>query len=462
MTNIHPQLASLEAFLENHPAIKYIPPSSPNYSTARKIFNCSRPDNPLAIVQPQSATDVSVIVKYAKLNNLPFTIRVGGHNLEGRSLVEGALLIDLRALNGVKIADDRQTAIVQGGIIQAELGKKLWDEGLVTPVGTTPSVGYVGWAVYGGYGSFSGHWGLGVDQIVGATVVNPEGEIITADESLLRGIRGAGGLFGVIVDLTIKVYPLKTLLTGALMFDSQDIGKTFIDFNAAYEKFKAEEPLPQQLTVQQIVFNAPPGRTFGVLFFWSGADIEQGQRWSEKIARLGPVIVNTIATTGIPEWMIANGALVPPSVYGAARTHSVRRISPQVAEAIARHLVNMPADPGTMLSVHELRGVSAEAKSDSVFATREPHFMLEMCGFATAEIGKAASEKWAIQLAEDIGQTDASNIVSTAYISLYNMADAAPADVLAKTYGGNARDVTELKESFDPSNVFSLTVPLLR
>jgi FAD/FMN-containing dehydrogenase len=65
--------------------------------------------------------------------------------------------------------------------------------------------------MYGGYGPFSPHWGLGVDQIVGATVVDPNGDIVNADEALLEGIRGAGGLFGVIIDLTVKVYPLTSV-----------------------------------------------------------------------------------------------------------------------------------------------------------------------------------------------------------------------------------------------------------
>jgi FAD/FMN-containing dehydrogenase len=205
------QVSSLESFLEAQPTIKYIPPSSPDFPAARKIFNKSRLDTPLAIVQPQSPSDVAALVKFSKSQSIPFTLRSGGHNLEGRSVAAGALLIDLRALTDVTISPDRKTATVQGGITLEELGAKLWAEGLCTPTGATPSVGYVGWATYGGYGSFSSHWGLGADQILGATVVNPDGEIVTADETLLEGIRGAGGLFGVIIDLTIKIYPITSV-----------------------------------------------------------------------------------------------------------------------------------------------------------------------------------------------------------------------------------------------------------
>ena len=59
-----------------------------------------------------------------------------------------------------------------------------------------------------GYGPFVGNYGLGVDQILGAKVVNYEGRIVEANERMLQAIRGGGGTLGVIVALKIKVYPL--------------------------------------------------------------------------------------------------------------------------------------------------------------------------------------------------------------------------------------------------------------
>lgn len=58
-------------------------------------------------------------------------------------------------------------------------------------------------------GPFSNNYGLGADQIVAAKIVNAKGELVDADAELLEGIRGGGGISGVIVELTIKVYPLK-------------------------------------------------------------------------------------------------------------------------------------------------------------------------------------------------------------------------------------------------------------
>lgn len=204
-------LTALDAFLNCHPEIKCTLPSSPEYAKDREIFLLSRKANPLAIAHPGSAEQVKALVKFVRSNGIKFTIRGGGHNLQGLCIEEGALTIDMRAFKSVKIAADRKKATVGAGILQDELGRILWKEGLSTPAGSIPSVGYLGWAMYGGYGPFSSNWGLGVDQIVAATVLDASGVIIEADKALLKSIRGAGGAFGIILDVTIKVYPLKTV-----------------------------------------------------------------------------------------------------------------------------------------------------------------------------------------------------------------------------------------------------------
>jgi FAD/FMN-containing dehydrogenase len=205
------KLAALESFLKDYPQIAFITSSSPNYTSLRAVFSLDSTATPLAIVRPQSASDVALLVKYAKSRGIKFVIRTGGHNISGLSIVEGALTIDLRDIRSVDIDKQSSTAKIGGGILEGELAEQLAKEGLATPTGNVGSIGHVGWATYGGYGLFRRNFGLGVDQIVGAKLVDAKGEVVDADEKLLKGIRGAGGIFGVIVELTIKVYPLKTV-----------------------------------------------------------------------------------------------------------------------------------------------------------------------------------------------------------------------------------------------------------
>lgn len=247
------------------------------------------------------------------------------------------------------------------------------------------------------------------------------------------------------------------LLAGVILYDARDITKTITEFNAAYQKV-LDEGLPLELTLQQMAVNSPSGRLFGVSFVWSSDDTEEGQQWSKRIASLGTVLMNTVAATTLPDWLASNGALVPSRVYGSSRTHNLYHVTPQVTEVLGRNLAKMPSDLATMFSIHQLRGPGATPHDDSIFASREPHFMLEVLGFSTKEETKAESEQWASDLADDVQKnTDAGNILPQAYISLALLDQAS----LSKFYGPYAQEVLALKKRYDPDGVFSLTVPKL-
>ena len=249
------------------------------------------------------------------------------------------------------------------------------------------------------------------------------------------------------------------------MFDSTDIAQTLVTYNTNYQTLLNTENLPPPLTLQQIAFNSPHGRLFAVIFTWSSPDLDEGTRWSQKIATLAPLLMNTVAPTTIPEWFAGNGALVPKTMYGSSATHNIRKITPAVAEVVGRNLAIMPDDPGTMFSIHELRGPSAgrpESSTHSVFASREPHFMFEVLGFVTDEKGKEGSERWAVRMAREIEEAGAGEVLPTAYISLFKMEGLTSEEVLNKVYGEYAGVVRTLKERSDPENVFALTVPALK
>ena len=188
-----PRLAGLETFLQGHLRIQYATPNSPNYSTLRATYTLDNPAVPLAIVRPQNTEDVAAIVKFARANAIKPVVRSGGNSLFGKSMIQDALIIDMRDIAYVNISDSRASASVGGGILLGDLAEHLTKEGLVTAIGTIPFVGFVGWSTYGGYGPFSAQYGLGCDNVIGAKIVNWKGEVVEADKDMLRGIRGEIG-----------------------------------------------------------------------------------------------------------------------------------------------------------------------------------------------------------------------------------------------------------------------------
>lgn len=211
-------LTPLKEFLSQHPHIRHATPSSPDFSSFRTSFVIDDTIQPLMVVRPQSADDVAGLVSIFASHSIPFTVRAGGHDIFNRSVANDSVTIDMRDITHVSIDKASLTARVGGGILVKGLAEQLAKEDVVTPTGLVDAIGYIGWATHGGFGAMSPNYGLGVDQILGAKIVNAEGKIIDADEKLLTGIRGGGGAFGVIVELTIKVYPLSHVRMGPCIF----------------------------------------------------------------------------------------------------------------------------------------------------------------------------------------------------------------------------------------------------
>lgn len=203
-------LSPLESLAASN-SFRLVKPSDADFEALSLCYILRPNDKSAAIVRPKSAEDVSALIKFCTSHSVPFVVRSGGHDSAGRSQIAGVLTIDMREMNQTTVSADRKTAKVAGGALLYQVADALGEHGLITPVGVISTVGYVGWATGAGYGPFVKGFGMGVDQIIAAKLVNWEGNIVDADEELLKGLRGAGPAFGAIVELTIKVYPLDTV-----------------------------------------------------------------------------------------------------------------------------------------------------------------------------------------------------------------------------------------------------------
>ncbi|KAF2969151.1 hypothetical protein GQX73_g4413 [Xylaria multiplex] len=443
------------ALKAQHPGLPIIVPSDPNFEATRACFIKRDADVPFAIARPQNAEHVQALIQYCTKNGVDFVVRSGGHDCAGRSQVAGALSIDLRDIKYVNISADEKTASVGGGIIFRDLVGALDAKGLITPVGTVASVGYVGWATLGGYGPFSTSHGLGVDQIVGAKVVNAKGELVEADAELLHGIRGGGGIFGVIVELTIKVYPLKELFTTLLIYESSDLKTAWTTYAEGYEKLVAEEPLPRALQLQPFGIELPGlGKVLAIGATWADADQEEGKKWFGKIAALGTCILNNPEPKSVSAFAAFNETLVVYGSYGRGYTLNLGKYSTKMAEVLAKYTSLIPGG-GIAISVHSLRAPAPS--TESVFGSRVDHLMVELVAMTGVQDLEAKGAEWSRSLIQELKEVDPENVLDSSYVSL--LADEDSDD--KKIYGAHYDKLVELKKKYDPDNVFKYAVPRL-
>ncbi|KAI1262435.1 FAD-binding domain-containing protein [Xylariaceae sp. FL1019] len=410
---------------------------------------------PSLIARPQTAEDVQILIKYARENNVDFVIRTGGHDGAGRSQVHDALSIDMRDIQYVNVAQDRKTASVGGGILLRGVARGLGEFGLGTPVGSIATVGYVGWATLGGYGPFSARYGLGVDQIVGAKIVNPEGELVDANDEMLKGIRGGGGILGVIVELTVKVFPLKQVLHSTIVFESSDMDATWSTYTQGYQKLADEHSLPDALALQEFALELPGvGKAFIVAATWVDENQEEGNKWIDKIASLGNCIMKMTKPMTLLQLLEENEKLLVFGQYGRVHTLSFKKFTPKTTAILAKYTNLLPGG-GTGISIHALR--SPKPNEESVFGNRTDHHMLELISSTPDESIWKKADEWGRAAIKELLQGDPENMIESWYISLIDRDDTD----LRTVYGRHYEGLLALKRKYDPKNVFKYAVPRL-
>lgn len=161
----------------------------------------------------------------------------------------------------------------------------------------------------------------------------------------------------------------------------------------------------------------PHGKSFAISFLWSSDDEEKGREYLAQVEKFGNVVMNTVASTTIPAYLDTMAKMVPTQAHGTVSSLNVRALTPEVIAVIATNLQTMPSTPGTGFVINELRGPSASPKEDSVFAAREPHFLLEFIATTAKEEDVEDSKLWIEKFYQDIQATDPENILTSSYIS---------------------------------------------
>lgn len=289
----------LVPLLERFPEIRIYTRTNEHFEEIKRVLASGNEDVPLAVVRVTSEDEIAATIRLCEETGLPLGVRSGGNDFGNRNYVEGAVVIDVRLLCSISIAEDRQSVVIGGGVTHGQLLQTLDREKLDTPVGWGASIGYAGWACGGGYGLEVGHRGLGVDQILGARVVIPGGQVIVAgpssDDDAFWSLRGGGaGMFGVVSQLTVRVYPRPRILAGNVVFPMSGIKDVFGNFEKLYA-----ESFPDNFSGEVFVLNPPQsGGIVNHFFCWhlqdDLSDLAAAEEYLERIKSCGVVLNETV------------------------------------------------------------------------------------------------------------------------------------------------------------------------
>src|SRR5258708_7642080 len=93
-------------------------PGDTGYEDARHVHNGLVDRRPALIARCQNTADVADAVRFARRTGLELSVRGGGHNVAGRAVADGALMVDLSSMKGIHVDRDAPTVRAQGGLLR--------------------------------------------------------------------------------------------------------------------------------------------------------------------------------------------------------------------------------------------------------------------------------------------------------------------------------------------------------
>ena len=196
---------------------------------------------PDAVIVPGGAEEISKIMQLANREKINIIPRGAGTNICGSSVArEGGIIIAFHRLNKIlEIDPDNMCAVVQPGVVNADLQKEVAVYGLMYPPDPASMfVSTIGGNVALNAGGPRGvKYGVTRDYVLGLEVVLPTGEVIRTGGKTLKNVSGydltrlmcgSEGTLGIITEVTLRLVPLppaKATLQ-AIFSDLDDAAKT--------------------------------------------------------------------------------------------------------------------------------------------------------------------------------------------------------------------------------------------
>ncbi|WCJ24353.1 FAD-binding Berberine family protein [Euphorbia peplus] len=201
--------------------------SSPLYAPVLRAYirnarmNTTETRKPIVIITPKQIPHVQAAVICTKQVGVQLKIRSGGHDYEGISYTSPNpfFVLDMNNLRSVQVDVPSQSAWVQVGATLGEVYHGIWSKSKVHgyPAGVCPTVGVGGHISGGGYGTMIRKYGLTVDNLIDAQIVDVNGKLMNKKEmgeDLFWAISGGGGAsFGVVIAYQIKLVPVPPMVT---------------------------------------------------------------------------------------------------------------------------------------------------------------------------------------------------------------------------------------------------------
>jgi len=435
-----------------------IAPDDAGYDEARRVWNGMIDRHPALIVPCRGVADVVASVRFARTQQLPLSVRGGGHNVAGFGTCDGGLVIDLSPMRGVRVEPATQTARAGGGATWGDVDRETQLFGLAAPGGIVSTTGIAGLTLGGGQGWLRRTYGMACDSLASADVVTADGELVIASETdhadLFWALRGGGGNFGVVTSFEYRLHPVGPMLAFAGPVYPLERAVTVLGEMA---RFAADAP--DEVNVSATLWTIPAVAAFpeelhgrpvvilGAVYVGApdeGEHVLQPLRdIEEPLLDLSGVLPYTALQQMFDPFFPAGEAHYWKSTYLA-------RLDDDAVRTIAAHVASRPS-PMSMVGLWALGGALGRVDATATASgTRSAPFVVEILANWTDPDRAGANIDWAQ------GLFAAMTPFSTGKTNLNFPGLGDEPGFVRAALDDNWDRLVDVKRTYDPTNLFRL------
>jgi hypothetical protein len=442
--------------LRRHLRGRLILPSDSAFALARRVWNAAIDRRPAAIAMCADAEDVTHALRIAAEHDIAVCVRGGGHNVAGRAVIEGALMVDLSPMRKVSVNADSRIASVQGGALWHDVDIAAARFGLATTGGLVSSTGVGGFVLGGGAGWLMRKHGLAIDNWRAASVVMADGRFIRASEEehgdLFWGLRGGGGGLGVVTGFELRLHALSTVHAGVVIRPASEAREAL----RAFRDFALQAP--DEFCGMTALVHAPPlpflaaswhGQPVAIFALcWSG-ELAAAERVLEPLRKFGTPLADHMGPMPYVQWQHLQDAGAPTGRHQYWKTASYRGLSDALIDELAEAAQKLPTMQSEIHVQHMGGAVARVAFEDTAFGQRGAEFFVNLIGATPWPEEFPALRDRVRHLHERIAR----EALAERLPNFTNLDDGPVADQLAASV---AERLTQLRRRYDPSGRFAV------
>jgi FAD/FMN-containing dehydrogenase len=425
-------------------------PEDARYDAARAVHNGLIDRRPKLIVRCRKTEDVVAALAFARREGLEVSVRGGGHNVAGRAVTDGGVMIDLSEMKAISVDPGQATATAEGGVTWAELNDATAEHGLAVTGGAVSSTGIAGLTLGGGLGWLMAKYGLAADNVLAIELVTADGKSLQVDAEshpdLFWALRGGGGNFGVATSFTYRVHPLRTI-TGGLIAHPVDAAPELLRFYR-----DASSACSDDLTVFAGLVHAPDGSgaKLAAMVACHAGDPADAERDLQPFTSWGSPLVVDVGPMPYPVMNTLLDAAFPAGSLNYWLSSFTNGLTDELIDLAVERFADIPSPMSAILFEHFHGAVTRVEPTATAVPHREQGWNLLIPSVWTDPAQTDANVTWTREtfaaMRPHFGTGRWLNYLGD------DQAD----DAIRGAYGPNYERLREVKRRYDPENVFHL------